>query len=207
MGNSYVCHHVHIVFTTKRRERLIAEDLQPKLWAYIAGIAQNYGMDALAIGGTDDHIHALINLGATLGIAKAVQVLKANSSRWMNQSRRTRFEWQEGYFACSVSRSQISSVVRYIANQKSHHQRINSAAEFLLFLKRHGFESREDVMSQRTRERCSLLFASRHSRAGLFILSSLRDSKSQLQRQLNRPRTTNLVQGFKGYPCCHPFGI
>lgn len=42
-------------------------------------------MHAVAIGGIEDHIHALINLGGLLGIAKAVQVLKANSSRWMNE--------------------------------------------------------------------------------------------------------------------------
>ena len=58
-------------------------------------------------------IHALLSLPATMSIAKGAQVLKANSSRWVNQGRPTRFEWQEGYFACSVSRSQISRVMKY----------------------------------------------------------------------------------------------
>jgi len=53
---------------------------------------------------------------------------------------RTRFEWQEGYFACSVSRSQVSRVIRYIANQKKHHRKMDSATEFALLLKKHGFE-------------------------------------------------------------------
>ena len=97
-------------------------------------------MHAVAIGGTADHTHALINLGATLGIAKALQVLKANSSRWMNEHSRMRFEWQEGYFACSVSRSQVPSVIRYIARQKEHHKKMSFAAEFALLLKKHGFE-------------------------------------------------------------------
>jgi|GraSoi2013_115cm_1033766.scaffolds.fasta_scaffold01478_4 putative transposase len=140
MANSYVSNHVHIVFSTKNRTRMINEELQPKLWAYMAGILKNHGMRAIAIGGIEDHVHALINLGAIFGIAKAVQVLKANSSRWMNEHPRMRFEWQEGYFACSVSRSQVSRVSRYIANQKAHHKKMDSATEFALLLKKHGFE-------------------------------------------------------------------
>jgi putative transposase len=135
MPNSYVSNHVHIVFATKNRAKLIPEGLQPKLWAYLAGIAKNYGMHAVAIGGIEDHVHALVNLGPTLGVAKAAQVLKANSSRWMNEQVKARFEWQEGYFACSVSRSQVPSVARYIADQKAHHTKMDSAAEFLFLLK------------------------------------------------------------------------
>jgi len=71
---------VHIVFSTKERLRSISEKLQPKLWAYMAGILKNHRMHAVAVGGMEDHIHVLVNLGATLSIAKAVQILKANSS-------------------------------------------------------------------------------------------------------------------------------
>lgn len=140
MSSSYVSNHVHIVFSTKNRRRVIEEELQPKLWAYIAGISANYGMNAVAIGGIEDHAHVLLNLGATVSIAKAVQVLKANSSRWMNEHRGTRFEWQEGYFACSVSQSQIAAVRKYIAEQKQHHSKIDSMKEFELLLKKHGIE-------------------------------------------------------------------
>ena len=140
MPSSFVSNHVHIVFSTKNRLKLIPEELQPKLWAYIAGIAQNHGMHAVAIGGIEDHVHTLINLGPTLGISKAAQVLKANSSRWMSEHPGARFEWQEGYFACSVSRSQVPAVMRYIANQKEHHHKMDFAREFELLLKRHGFE-------------------------------------------------------------------
>jgi len=136
---SHVSNHVHIVFSTAHRMKLIGENVQPKLWAYMAGIVTNHGMHAVAIGGIEDHVHALVNLGPTLGIAKAVQVVKANSSRWMNEHEDTRFEWQEGYFACSVSRSQVATVARYIATQREHHRKMDSAYEFEMLLKRHGF--------------------------------------------------------------------
>ena len=127
----------------ENRLKVIPEAIQPKLWGYMAGIAENYGMRAVAIGGIEDHAHALIHMGPTLGIAKAVQVLKANSSRWMSEHSGVRFEWQEGCFACSVSRSQVPAVTRYIANQKEHHHKIDSAMEFELLLKRHGFKLRD----------------------------------------------------------------
>jgi REP-associated tyrosine transposase len=140
MSSSYVSNHIHLVFSTKNRVKTIHEELQPKLWAYLAGIAKNHRMHAVAIGGIEDHVHALINLGATLGIAKSVQALKANSSRWINERPGARFEWQEGYFACSVSRSQVPSIIRYIKNQKEHHKKMDSATEFALLLKKHGLE-------------------------------------------------------------------
>ncbi len=105
----------------------------------MAGIADNHGMRAVKIGGIEDHVHLLINLGGELGIIKAVQLIKSNSSRWMNEHPGKRFEWQEGYFACSVSRSQVARVTQYIANQKEHHRKIDSEEEFRVLLKKHGF--------------------------------------------------------------------
>jgi len=144
MGSSYISNHIHVVFSTKNRVRSVSQKIQPKLWAYMAGIAENHGMHAVKIGGIEDHVHLLINLGGLLGIVKAVQVIKANSSRWMNEHPGPGFEWQEGYFACSVSRSQVSRVIKYIANQKEHHKRMGSEAEFRLLLKKHGFEYQDD---------------------------------------------------------------
>jgi hypothetical protein len=57
----------------------------------------------------------------------------------MNEHPGIQFEMQEGYFACSVSRSQMPAVMRYIADQKEHHYKMDSAAEFESLLKRHGF--------------------------------------------------------------------
>jgi putative transposase len=142
MPSSYVSNYVHIVFSTKDRAKIIPQELQPELWAYMAGIARNHGMNALAIGGIADHAHALVALGRVLSIAKAAQVLKANSSRWMNERPRAlRFEWQEAYFACSVSSSHVATVRRYIENQREHHRKMDFTQEFELLLKRHGLEA------------------------------------------------------------------
>src|SRR5260370_16768951 len=99
MANSYVSNHVHIVFSTKNRTRMINEELQPKLWAYMAGILKNHGMRAIAIGGIEGHVHPPINLGAKFGIAKAVPVFKANSSPWFTQHPPIPFYCPGGHFS------------------------------------------------------------------------------------------------------------
>jgi len=96
-------------------------------------------VDAIIIGGIRDHVHALLVLPPTVPLAKAVQFLKGSSSKWIKESEGD-FAWQEGYGAFSVSASQTSEVVRYIANQRAHHEKKTFEDEFLAFLKKYGIE-------------------------------------------------------------------
>jgi putative transposase len=133
---------VHYVFATHQRRPLISDELQPKLWAYMGGIARANGMKALAIGGMRDHVHLLLSLPATLTIAKAVQLIKAGSSKWMNDQKRTKwFEWQEKYGAFSIGVSQKEAAIRYICNQGQHHAKKSFDTELKTILKRHGIVS------------------------------------------------------------------
>jgi putative transposase len=136
MPHSFVQNYVHIVFSTKEREKLISKPMQPKLWSYMAGIARNHDFLVLANGGMEDHIHLLLQLPATLALAQAVSLIKANSSRWIGEHG-MKFEWQEGYGAFSVSASNRSTVEKYIANQEKHHQKMTFEREFLGLLKKH----------------------------------------------------------------------
>ena len=81
MGSSYISNHIHMVFSTKNRVRSIKEEIQPKLWVYMAGIAKNHDMHAVKIDGIEDHVHLLINLGGELGIIKAVQLINRAMDR------------------------------------------------------------------------------------------------------------------------------
>ena len=137
MSHSYSQNHLHVVFSTKDRTKLIDQAMQPKLWAYMAGIARNHGFLVLANGGMEDHVHLLIQLAPVLSLAKAVSLLKANSSTWM-KDHGLRFAWQQGYGAFSVSASNLSAVERYIANQAKHHRKITFEDEFLGLLRKHG---------------------------------------------------------------------
>ena len=136
---SYTKAHFHIVFSTKGREKLITKPVQPKLWAFTAGICTNVGMLALAIGGIDDHIHSLVELPPDMSIAKAVNLLKSNSSRWMKKTRR-HFSWQVGYAAFAVSVSNLNRVKKYVRNQEVHHRKMTFEKEYLMLLDKHGVQ-------------------------------------------------------------------
>lgn len=60
MSHSYAQNHIHLVFSTRNRVKLISKDIQPRLWAYVAGICKNQNMLAFAVGGSDDYIHVLL---------------------------------------------------------------------------------------------------------------------------------------------------
>jgi putative transposase len=81
MSHSYSSNRIHVIFSTKDRQKSISDELQPKLWAYMAGIARNQGFEAMIIGGVKDHVHALLLLPPRLPLSKAIQFLKGNSSK------------------------------------------------------------------------------------------------------------------------------
>jgi putative transposase len=128
---------VHFVFSTKGRANLIPNELLPRLWKYFAGIGRNHGIPVLAAGGTSNHSHLLIVLPSDMAPAKAVQVLKANSSRWVRQHG-IAFAWQEGYGAFSVSSSNKAAVVDYIEDQAEHHRRRSYDSEFEAMVRKSG---------------------------------------------------------------------
>ena len=137
MAHSFICVYVHIVFSTKDRQPLIAEDQQDKLWRYLGGILRNHGMKSVAIGGMPDHAHVLASLSSEASVAKAVNLLKSNSSKWMRERDRA-FGWQEGYAAFSVSASALDSALEYIENQAQHHKKRDFKQEYLALLEKHG---------------------------------------------------------------------
>jgi putative transposase len=79
--HSFVNCLMHCVFATRERRAIINADLQRRLWPYLGGIARENQMKALVVGGVEDHIHILLSIPSTLSVAKAVQLLKGNSSK------------------------------------------------------------------------------------------------------------------------------
>ena len=139
MSHTYAQNYVHVVFSTKERAKLIAKREQPRLWSYLAGIARKHDSLVIANGGMEDHVHLLLQLHPALALANAVRLLKSNSSKWMNE-RGVRLEWQKGYGAFSVSKSNVPAVVRYIENQEMRHRRMTFEEEIVALLKKHGIE-------------------------------------------------------------------
>lgn len=138
MAHAYARNYVHLIFGTKGRRPWIREP--DRMHAYIIGIAKEYAIDVVAIGGTEDHVHVLMTLPPKIAVAHAVRVIKANSSKWMNESGHL-FAWQQGYGVFSVSVSNLEAVIDYIARQAEHHRKRSFEDEFREFLRKHGIAS------------------------------------------------------------------
>ena len=137
MSHTYVSELTHLVFSTKGRLNLIPADTQERLWSFLGGIARKNGFKTIAVGGTENHVHILMSLTATIPLSKAVQLLKGGSSKWLNETLAQHFEWQQGYGAFSLSISQQEPTIAYINSQAEHHKRHNFEQEFVAFLKKH----------------------------------------------------------------------
>ena len=139
MAHSYTSILIHYVFSTKNREKIMTVELQERLWPYMGGIARENNMKALAIGGIEDHVHLLISLPSTLSIAKAIQLIKGGSSKWVHDTfpNYNNFKWQEGYGAFSVSISRTKDLIIYINMQKEHHYKKSFQEEYVSFLEEH----------------------------------------------------------------------
>ena len=142
MANTYYSLTIHYVFSTIRREPVITQELRDRLWSFMGGVLRQNKMKALCIGGAADHVHLLVSLPTTMSVAKAVQLVKGNSSKWVHDTfpSQSGFEWQKGYAAFSVSASHISQTMSYIKNQTEHHRTKTFMDEYLSFLKKHQID-------------------------------------------------------------------
>ncbi len=97
-------------------------------------------MKALEVGGTSNHMHVLLSIPATMPVAKALQLIKAGSSKFVNEHSQHRFEWQEGYGAFSLGVAQKGVTAQYIRNQAEHHRKRSFSEEYVAFLVKHGLQ-------------------------------------------------------------------
>lgn len=140
MSHTFVNALYHCAFSTKGRRPFITASLQERLWPFMGGIARENGMKALAVGGVEDHAHLLLSLPSTVSIAKAIQLVKGVSSKWVHDIFRDQraFAWQEGYGAFSIGISQVEQTASYIRSQAEHHRRRSFKEEFVAILEKHG---------------------------------------------------------------------
>jgi len=136
MANTYSQIYIQIIFSVKYWENLIKEKYRDELEKYITGIVKNMNSKLLAIYCNPDHTHVLIGLDPTISASEIARVIKASSSKWVNQNNwfQDKFKWQNGFGVFSYSRSQIDTVINYILNQTEHHKKKSFKEEYLEIL-------------------------------------------------------------------------
>ena len=132
---------IHFVWTTKKRHPLITKRIKTKLINHIKENAVNKEIFIDSIDGGKEHLHVLISLGAKQSVSEVAGLLKGESSHWINKEKmiKGKFEWQDEYFAVSVSESAKQKVRKYIRNQKEHHRTRTFSEEYDEFMRKYGF--------------------------------------------------------------------
>jgi len=132
--------HVHLIFSTKNRERVLHCTIRDSLHRYLATVLQNLGCPPVLINSVEDHVHILFELARTVAVCVAVEEVKKSSSKWIKTQgvEFAGFAWQAGYGVFAVSESNVPAVREYIAGQPEHHRRKTFQEEYRTFLERHG---------------------------------------------------------------------
>ncbi|MDE6651484.1 MAG: transposase [Paramuribaculum sp.] len=148
MSNTYSSVFIHIVFAVKNRENLLPTIWLSRIWAYISKMLLARGHKPIAIGGTQDHIHILINYKITEVIPDLVRDIKINSGKFISDNchLKCRFAWQSGYGCFSYGASQVDIVRNYINNQDFHHRGKSLKEEIKMYLERCGIEFDEKYL-------------------------------------------------------------
>lgn len=128
--------NLHLVFSTKHRQNLIFPEIESDLYGYLGSTINGLGCKTIKVGGYLNHVHCLFKMSRIVSIAKTVEQLKKNSSKWIKTqgSQFNNFYWQDGYGIFSVNPKEIANVVKYIEQQKEHHSRKSFEKEYIEFL-------------------------------------------------------------------------
>jgi putative transposase len=144
--------YIHFVWSTKNREPFLdSKELRLKVWNHIRDNAKENGIFIDFINGYSDHCHCLISLGSEQTIQKIMQLIKGESSFWINKNELLsiknggKFEWQDEYFAVSVSESMIDKVRNYIKGKENHHSKKTFQDEYDEFISKYKFEKFKDL--------------------------------------------------------------
>jgi len=139
---SWVRVYMHMVFSTKNRQPFLnSSELRRTVFEHIKNNAEEKGIWLDCINGYQEHAHCLISLGKEQTISKVAQLIKGESSYWINQHNLTseKFVWQDDYWIVGVSESHLESVRKYIHNQEIHHSNQSFESEINNFMEKYGW--------------------------------------------------------------------
>ncbi len=148
MANTYNQCYIQLVFAVKYRQNLITKNIRDEVEKYITGIIHAKKQKVLSIYCNPDHTHILVSLDTNLSIADLMRFIKSNASKFINEKKLTKsdFNWQEGYGSFSYSKKEISRVARYIETQEEHHSKKSFKKEYLELLKEHEIAYNEKYL-------------------------------------------------------------
>ncbi len=138
---AYVKIWLHCVWGTKNKVPQLTQQVLSELLYHIRANSKGKGIYIDTINGHREHIHCIISLGPDQTLAKVIQLLKGESSFWINRKKLTRykFEWAVEYYGVSFGESDLDKVRHYIKNQDIHHETKTWENECNEMMEKYGF--------------------------------------------------------------------
>lgn len=139
MSQSLALLCTHLIFSTKYRQPLIDDIIEPTLHEYLGAVCKELDCLPLMVGGYIDHVHILCLLSKKIALMDLLEEVKKRSSKWIKTQGDgySNFYWQGGYGAFSVNPAERDVVIKYILNQHEHHKKIGYQDEYRAFLKKY----------------------------------------------------------------------
>jgi len=133
MEKCYSIIYVELIFAVRSKDCLIAAHWQNELYKYMCGIVRAKNQKVYAIGGAADHVHLLVSIKTNIVLADLVRIIKANTSKWINEKKFTpkKFTWQKGCLAFSSSKYSIDKDIAAIRTQEDYHKKYSFQQEYL----------------------------------------------------------------------------
>ena len=143
----FISVYIHFVWSTKNRvPYLKTKEIREAMWQHIRENAKAKGIFIDFVNGHQEHCHCLVSLGVEQTMSKVMQLIKGEAAFWFNKQGfiKEKLEWQDEYFAVSVSKSVLNTVRNYIKNQEDHHKKKTFKQEYDEFIEKFGFEKFKD---------------------------------------------------------------
>ena len=127
--------YIHFVIVVTNKAFLIHDNVQKEVYPFISGLINSMGHKSLAVNGIPDHVHILMGFKPDKSPSETIKEIKRASTNFINSKKwfQGKFSWQPGYGGFSYSRSQIDNVIKYIKNQRNHHQKKPSGRSILRY--------------------------------------------------------------------------
>jgi len=138
----YINAWFHLVWATRNRLPLLGPEIKNLVFEHIQQNAKEKNIYLEMVNGHTDHIHCLVSLSCDQTLSEIVQMIKGESSFWINKQKLSKrhFAWQDEYFAISVSPAHLDNVRNYITNQEDQHKKITWNEEYEMFLNNYRFK-------------------------------------------------------------------
>ena len=134
---------LHVIFSTKQRRPFLQNsEFRDQMFRMLAHHVKESECVSASVGGYVEHVHLLVGLSRTITIAKLVEHVKTETSKWAKKAigGHSTFSWQAGYGAFSVSHSMKDKVDEYIRSQEQHHATSPFQDEYRRLCEKHGIE-------------------------------------------------------------------